>query len=151
VKFYHGTSIRFLPGARIVPGQEPNFTASKQDRVYFTQDRAWALLYAIRVASLRSGKAAVYEVKPQALRTFMDVSQWGGVADARARWSRSPLVVVRQISVTPWMVGRAMDLISQMEDVEIRLQPLEQACTPPTPRARPTRPLPPLRPAAPPP
>ena len=77
-RYYHGTVADLQPGDLITPGHGANYVASKSGRVYFTTDRAWALLYALD-SSAEDCPPRVYEVRPTASRTFHDFGLFLGV------------------------------------------------------------------------
>jgi hypothetical protein len=125
--WYHGTVASLEPDDLITPGREANFDQSHSRRVYFTPVLGWAVFYACTVAAPNL-VPHVYEVRPIAGRVFRDPNSqfWGDVRDRQARWSSQPLIVVREIPLTPELLRRASRLMSRME-ASVRRMELEAA------------------------
>ena len=67
--YYHGTSVQFAPGDRLVGPDETGVLSEKGrkknlDKVFFTSDFGSAQIYASRAARSLGGRGRVYLVQP---------------------------------------------------------------------------------------
>jgi hypothetical protein len=67
--FYHGTNREFAPGDNLLPPEKTGSITEpgrkkNLDKVFLTQDKGYAKIYAGRAVQLLGGQPAVYQVEP---------------------------------------------------------------------------------------